>query len=90
VIGLFALQLLLFMVGDFPFSRKLEKGAASKRFMFAFVIYGIVGVAVALPYLVATRPIWFIALVVALLGIALLLGHFNNRRYVRKTALSAE
>jgi ABC-2 type transport system permease protein len=90
VIGLFALQLLLFMVNDFPFSRKLEKGAASKRFMFAFVIYGIVGVAVALPYLVATRPIWFIALVAALLGIAWLLGHFNNRRYVRKTALSSE
>jgi hypothetical protein len=90
VIGLFAFQLLLFMVGDFPFSRKLEKGAASKRFMFVFVIYGIVSVAVALPYLVATRPIWFIALVAVLLGMALLLGHFNNRRYVRKTALSAE
>jgi ABC-2 type transport system permease protein len=88
VIGLFAFQLLLFMVGDFPFSRKLEKGAASKRFMFVFVIYGIVGVAVALPYLVASRPIWFFALVVALLGIAWLLGHFNNRRYVRKTALN--
>ena len=90
VIGLFAFQLLLFMVGDFPFSRKLEKGAASKRFMFVFVIYGIVGVAVALPYLVASRPIWFFALVAALLGIAWLLGHFNNRRYVRKTALSTE
>lgn len=88
VIGLFAFQLLLFMVGDFPFSRKLEKGAASKRFMFVFVIYGIVGVAVALPYLVASRPIWFFALVAALLAIAWLLGYFNNRRYVRKTALS--
>ncbi len=90
VIGLLAFQLLLFMVGDFPFSRKLEKGAASKRVMFAFVIYGIVSFAVALPYLVATRPVWFFVLVAALFGISFLLGHFNNRRYIRKTALSAE
>jgi len=90
VIGLFGFQLLLFMVNDFPFSRKLEKGAASKRVMFVFVIYGIVTFAVALPFLVASRPFWFFALVAALLGVALLLGHFNNRRYVRKTALSAE
>jgi hypothetical protein len=90
VIGLVALQLLLFMVVDFPFSRKLEKGATSKRVMFAFVIYGIVGFAVALPYLVATRPIWFFSLVAVLLGVSLLLGHFNNRRYIRKTALSAD
>jgi len=43
-----------------------------------------------LPYLVASRPIWFFALVAALLGAGWLLGHFNNRRYVRKTALSSE
>ena len=70
-------------------SRKLEKGAASKRVTFAFVIYGIVSFAVALPYLVATRPIWFFVLVAVLFGISFLLGHFNNRRYIRKTALSA-
>ena len=90
VIGLFAFQLLLFMVNDYPFSRKLEKGAASKRVMFVLVIYGIVGSAVALPFLVATRPMWFFSLVAVLLGIALLLGHFNNRSYIRKTALLAE
>ena len=90
VIGLFAFQLLLFMVSDLPFSRKLEKGAASKRVVFVFVIYGVISFAVALPYLVATRPIWFFALIAALLGISLLLGHFNNRRYIRKTALSSE
>jgi ABC-2 type transport system permease protein len=90
VIGFFALQLLLFMVNDYPFSRKLEKGAASKRVMFVLVIYGIVSFAVTLPYLVATRPIWFFSLVAVVLGIALLLGHFNNRSYIRKTALLAE
>ncbi len=90
VIGLFAFQLLLFMVNDYPFSRKLEKGAASKRVMFVLVIYGIVGFAVTLPYLVATRPIWFFSLVAVVLSIALLLGHFNNRSYIRKTALLAE
>ena len=90
VIGVFSFQLLLFAASDFPFSRKLEKGAASKRVMFVFMIYGIVGFAVALPYLVATRPMWFFSLLAALLGLAVLLGHFNNRRYIRKTALSAE
>ena len=90
VIGFFAFQILLFMAGDFPFSRKVEKGAASKRFMFVMLVYGIVSFTVALPYLVATRPMWFFLLVAVVLGIALLLGHFNNRNYIRKTALALE
>jgi ABC-2 type transport system permease protein len=90
VVGVFALQLLLFLLSDFPFSRKLEKGAASKRVMFVLMVYAVVSIAVALPYLVASRPTWFFSVVAVLLGISLLLGRFNNRRYIRKTALSAE
>jgi ABC-2 type transport system permease protein len=87
VIGALALQLFLFSFCDFPFSRKLTKGAASKQFILMLIIFSLLGFALALPYVVATRPLLFLLMIAMLLGASLLLGRFNNRRYAKRTAL---
>lgn len=84
-VGLIGLQILLFTFRDFPFSRKLEKGAASKQLVIVFVTLGLMGAFVALPCLIATSLLLFLSTTAFLVGVSLVLGHLNNRRYARRT-----
>jgi ABC-2 type transport system permease protein len=89
VIGLLALQLLLFLLRDFPFSRKLEKGAAGRQFVFTLIIFSLVGFAPVLSGFLARRSGLFLSVVAALFGLSLLLGRINNWRYARNTAVAS-
>jgi ABC-2 type transport system permease protein len=82
-LGLVALQVMLFGFRDFPLSRKVEKGAQSRRFVMVFVMMAFFMFFTALAsQLGASR--WLAAAVgVALLGTGLVLGYFNNRAYAR-------
>ena len=87
-LGMLGLQVLLFLVRDFPFSRKLEKGATSKQFVLMLIMFSLIGFAVVLPYFMARRPVVFGSVVAAMFGLSLLLGRINNWRYAKNTSLA--
>lgn len=80
-IGIATFQATLFWFKSFPFSRKPEKGAQSRRMAIVFVMMIAYGVFMALPGLFASLPGLFPAIVAILFGVGLLLGHWNNRAY---------
>ena len=82
-IGIATFQVTLFWFKSFPFSRKPEKGAQSRRMAIVFVMMIAYGVFMALPNLFATLPGLFPAIVAVLFGAGFLLGYWNNRAYAR-------
>jgi len=83
-LGLVGFQVLLFKFQDFPFSRKLEKGAQSARLSTFILMMFLFGVVFALPHFFARKEVALAGTVALLAGITLLLSWLNNQVYARR------
>jgi ABC-2 type transport system permease protein len=82
-LGLVVFQVVLFWFRDFPFSRKMEKGAQSRRMGIVIAAMFAYGICMGLLNALAAVPMLLPVAVVVLGLAALALGALNNRAYAR-------